>query len=59
MHLPKQAEPVERTVATEERANPTGLEPQVECFCVQGKYVEYETWHCRIGKVIWDTLYPC
>ena len=53
MYLPKQAEPVERSVATEKRGDADGVEPQIDCYCING------TWHCLIGRSIWDTQQPC
>ncbi len=60
MNLPTQAEPIQRTMPTEKHADVDGIEPQLQCFCMQGVTNEnHKTWHCLIGRNIWDTLEEC
>jgi hypothetical protein len=59
MYLPKQAEPVQRTVGAERQDESTGVEPQMDCWCAMSETLGVPTWHCDLGKPIWDTLIPC
>ncbi len=56
MYLPTQAEPIERTIATEKQADTDGIEPQFDCYCMGGPPT---TWHCDIGRSLWDTQVQC
>lgn len=55
MYLPPQAEPVERTIGTEKQGDTDGIEPQFDCYCMG----PIPSWHCDIGKSLWDTQVPC
>lgn len=56
MYLPTQAEPVERTTGNEKQGDTDGVEPQFDCYCMGGPPA---TWHCDIGKSLWDTGVEC
>ena len=53
MYLPKQAEPIHRSVDIAENPGVNGVEPRMDCYCING------TWHCDIGKDLWDTGIEC
>jgi len=55
MYLPAQTEPIERKLGNEKQADSGGVEPQQDCYCLGNP----PTWHCWIGKDLYDTGIEC
>jgi hypothetical protein len=56
MRLPQQAEPVNRSAASDERQHEEAIRPQYcACLEVSGTY----TWWCTIGRDVVNTTIPC
>jgi hypothetical protein len=59
MFVPVQAKPIQRADRSQVMQEAKDVMPQITCTCKMSKTAGVNTWHCLMGRDIWDTLQAC